>query len=166
MTATGWQLDGKSYTELYGVHEVLVKCVALAVIYCPTQRFAVHDGLRTEAEQAEYVRTGVSTTLNSKHLKQADGFGHAADLVPLINGKLRWEWPPIFVIAAAMHKAATEKCIKLTWGAVWDRELTSLNPFQLENESRLYAQRKLAADKKAGRKPRVFLDGPHFQLAG
>lgn len=53
--------------------------------------FGVHDGLRTEAKQREYVRTCASQTMDSLHRKQADGWGHAGDQLPFINGTLRWE---------------------------------------------------------------------------
>lgn len=159
---SGWQLDGRSYAELHGVHPTLIDCVALAVDLCE-QPFAVHDGLRTLEEQKALVRAGASTTMNSKHLRQADGFGHAIDAVPLVNGKLRWEWPPIYVIAAAMHAAARRKGVALRWGAVWDRALDDLDPRNLEAEVNSYRARKILADKLAGRKPRVFTDGPHFE---
>lgn len=84
-----YSLGSKSRAELKGVHPDLVGVVERA-IQITTQDFSVHDGLRTEAEQREYVRTGASQTMNSMHRTQADGFGHAVDLVPFINGKLRW----------------------------------------------------------------------------
>jgi peptidoglycan L-alanyl-D-glutamate endopeptidase CwlK len=42
--------------------------------------------------------------MNSRHLIRSDGFGHAVDLVPWINGKPRWEWKPIYHIAAAVRR--------------------------------------------------------------
>jgi len=51
--------------------------------------FAVHDGLRRIEEQREYVARGVSQTMASKHLPQADGYAHAVVLVPWIGGRLR-----------------------------------------------------------------------------
>ena len=97
------------------------------------------------------------------HIKQAvDGFGHAMDLVPYINGKLRWEWPPIYVIAEAVHQAATELGVNLVWGGVWDRTFNSLPAKRdgIEDAVNDYVQRRHAAGHK-----KVFIDGPHFQLA-
>ncbi|MBU3742387.1 MAG: M15 family metallopeptidase, partial [Candidatus Kapabacteria bacterium] len=99
-----------SLKELKGVHPDLVKVVKRAIVLT-TQDFTVHDGLRTIEEQREYVARGASTTLTSRHLT-----GHAVDLVPYINGKLRWEWPPIYAIAEAVRTAAVELDVPLRWG--------------------------------------------------
>lgn len=154
-----YALGAKSLAELEGVHPALVDVVKRAIMLT-TQDFSVHDGLRTVAEQREYVRRGVSWTMNSMHMKQADGLGHAVDLVPYINGKLRWEWPPIFVIAVAVRQAAGELDVPLTWGGVWDREFLMLGPTAADMETAVksYVTRRLGARKKAN------IDGPHFQL--
>jgi len=152
-----FQLGHRSKGELVGVHDDLINVVYRA-IQLTLQDFSVHDGLRQLAEQIEYVRTGASKTLKSKHLKQSDGFGHAVDLVPYVNGKLRWEWPLIYKMAEAMHRAAEEEGVTLRWGAVWDRTFNELDPTDLEGEVRKYATRR----RKAGK--RAFLDGPHFEL--
>lgn len=146
----------KSRAELAGVHPKLVAVVERA-IQISLVDFAVHDGLRTEAEQAELVQRGASKTLASKHRRQADGYGHAVDLVPVINGKLRWEWPPIYSIASAVRIAAKEQGVALRWGGVWDRELSELGatPPALERDVQAYAQRHPGPD---------FLDGPHFEM--
>jgi peptidoglycan L-alanyl-D-glutamate endopeptidase CwlK len=158
-------LGPQSRRELTGVHPRLVGVVERAAELCEVV-FGAHDGLRTPEEQAEYVRAEVSDTLNSKHLPQADGFGHAVDLVPFINGKYRWEWPPIYRIALAVHRASIELRTPLIWGAVWDRRFDQLGAGDgtLEDDVEAYAARKRAADIAAGKKPRVFLDGPHYQL--
>ena len=155
-----YSLGAKSLAELTGVHPRLVAVVKRA-IQLTDQDFSVHDGLRTEAEQREYVRRGVSKTMNSMHMKQRDGFGHAVDLVPYINGQLRWEWKPIFVIAAAVHAAALEVDVPLVWGGVWDRAFTDLTGTALGMEQAVnsYTARRRAMGKTA------FIDGPHWQLA-
>src|SRR5690349_9518194 len=78
--------------------------------------FAVHDGKRTPEEQRILVQSGASQTMKSRHLT-----GHAVDLVPVINGKLRWEWPPIYQIARAMKQAALELSVPIRWGGCWSR---------------------------------------------
>ena len=154
-----YALGKKSLAELEGVHPSLIKVVKRA-IEITKQDFSVHDGLRTLAEQKEYVRRGVSKTMNSKHRPQADGFSHAVDLVPWINGQLRWEWKPIYAIASAVHQAARELDVKLIWGAVWDRNFETLgcSPEELEKAVNAYVDRRRKAGKSA------FIDGPHFQL--
>lgn len=156
-----YRLGPKSLAELQGVHPRLVECVHRAILYSPVD-FGVHDGLRTPAEQTEYVRRGVSKTMNSKHMVQADGYGHAVDLVPYINGKLRWEWPPIFAIAAAMHKASAEMALRLRWGGVWDRSFPvdyGNTPQDIKRMVDAYVARRRALGKSA------FIDGPHYELA-
>lgn len=150
-------LGSKSRAELIGVHPKLIAIVERAA-ELSEQDFSVHDGLRTEAEQREYVRRGVSKTMNSKHMKQADGFGHAVDLVPWINGRMRWEWEPIYHIAAAVRAAAEIEGVQLVWGAVWDRSLLTLanGPAGLKQAVADYCKRHPGPD---------FIDGPHYQLA-
>ncbi|HYD24752.1 MAG TPA: M15 family metallopeptidase [Croceibacterium sp.] len=149
-----------SKVELVGVHPSLVEVAQLAIAISE-QDFSVHDGLRTEVEQAKLVAKGASQTMNSMHLRQADGYGHAMDLVPYINGKLRWEWGPIYVIAEAVHQAAGQLGVKLVWGGVWDIPLASLPGTRkgLEKAVNDYVKRRLAKGRKA------FIDGPHYQLA-
>ena len=149
-----------SKVELQGVHPKLVE-VAYLAIELSEQDFSVHDGLRTSVEQQKLVAKGASKTLNSKHLRQADGFGHAMDLVPYINGKLRWEWKPIYIIAEAVHEAADKLGVSLVWGGVWDRAFGDLPGSRAGLEAAVddYVKRRLNAGKKA------FIDGPHYQLA-
>nr|WP_316626979.1 hypothetical protein [uncultured Brevundimonas sp.] len=55
-------LGAKSRAELVGVHTDFVRFVELTLKYS-AQDFGVRDGLRSEAEQRKYVRTGVSQTM-------------------------------------------------------------------------------------------------------
>ena len=149
-----------SRANLAGVHPDLVRVVERAIAI-GDQDFRVHGGLRTVAEQRAMVARGVSWTMNSRHLKQPDGFGHAVDLVPLIGGRLAWDWPACRRIALAMAKAAEELDVALRWGGVWDRPLAdygrSLASIEAENQA--YVARRRAAGKRAA------IDGPHFELA-
>lgn len=153
-------LGAKSRAELKGVHPDLVRVVERA-IQLTTQDFSVHDGLRTEAEQREYVRRGVSKTMNSMHRTQADGYGHAVDLVPFINGKLRWEWPAAYPIAVAVQKAAKELGVKIRWGGHWGtlNDIAPGTASAMKKAVEDYADRQ----RKAGKK-NILLDGPHFEL--
>lgn len=153
-------LGAKSRAELVGVHPDVVRFVELTLKYSQ-QDFGVHDGLRTEAEQREYVRTGASQTMDSLHRKQADGWGHAVDLVPFINGKLRWEWAPIYVIAAAAKRSAKELNLRIRWGGCWQdlSQIKGDTPEDMEWAVEAYG----AARRRVGKK--VFTDGPHFELA-
>jgi peptidoglycan LD-endopeptidase CwlK len=148
-------LGQRSLEELKGVHPRLVAVVKRALELTP-QDFAVHDGLRTETEQAMLVHKGASWTMNSKHLKQADGYGHAVDLVPYINGKLRWEWPAIYPIAEAMREAATELGVRLRWGGHWaELTATAAPPSMLVRKY---------VDERRRAKQEARIDGPHYEL--
>lgn len=151
-----YALGQRSLAQLAGVHPLLVSVVHRAIAITE-QDFAVQEGLRSEATQREYVRRGVSKTMASKHRKQADGYGHAVDLVPWINGQPRWEWGPIWAIADAVDRAATEQGVRLRWGAVWDKRLDqyggSVEALRAEVEA--YKRRHPGPD---------FLDGPHYEL--
>jgi len=144
-------LNAGSKKELLRVHEALVSIVEKAV-QLSVQEFAVHDGIRTIAEQQQMVQRGASKTLDSRHVS-----GHAVDLVPYINGKLRWEWPPIYLIADAMRIGAQELKIPLRWGGAWDVDFTN----SMEPPEDLVANY-VARRKKQGLS--AFIDGPHFEL--
>lgn len=146
-----FKLDTKSLKELDGVHADLVAVVTRAIALS-VQDFAVHDGVRTIEEQKRMVESGAAQTMDSRHLT-----GHAVDLVPYVNGKLRWEWEPIYRIADAVRIAARELAIPLRWGAAWDIDFTTSESLP-ENIVSDYAKRRREAGKKA------FLDGPHFEL--
>jgi peptidoglycan L-alanyl-D-glutamate endopeptidase CwlK len=165
-----YAFGAKSLKEMDGIHPFLGEVLNEA-IKVTLQDFSVHDGLRTLEEQRSYVRRGVSQTLNSKHRRQSDGFGHAFDAVPFINGKLRWEWPAIYPIAAAVRKAvdivndrrkkAGQNTHRLRWGGAWDVDFHTVDPTPdaMLKANQGYVSRRIKAGKRA------FPDGPHFELA-
>lgn len=53
--------------------------------------FGVFETKRTLETQKEYVRRGVSKTLNSKHIPDKNDVVRAMDIVPYVNGKYTWE---------------------------------------------------------------------------
>lgn len=145
-----YTLGAKSLLKLQGVKPQLVAVVKRAIVLT-SQDFSVHDGLRTEAEQRELVRKGASQTMLSKHRT-----GDAVDLVPYINGQLRWEWEPIYNIARAVRQAAVELNVQIRWGGSWSNLTMSTEP--PEKMLRDYTDRKIRAGEKA------FQDGPHYEL--
>ena len=146
-----FKFGAQSLLELQGVNDFLVSVVHQA-LEISTVDFSVHDGLRTIEEQKRLFDSGASHTMSSKHLT-----GQAVDLVPYVNGKLRWEWGPIFEIAKAMRTAAKAQDVNLTWGAAWDINFTeSVEPPSMIMEE--YIKRRMALGKKP------FSDGPHYEL--
>jgi peptidoglycan L-alanyl-D-glutamate endopeptidase CwlK len=154
-----YALGEKSRRNLVDVHPKLVRVVERA-IEITTQDFTVHEGIRSLAQQRINVKRGVSWTLESKHLKQLDGFGHAVDLVPIVGGKPVWEWEPIYHVAAAVRQAARELEVALRWGGVWDKAFLDLpaTPEGLKRAVADYVSRRRAKGLRAS------IDGPHWEL--
>ena len=148
----------KSLRELEGVHPELVAIVHRA-LELTDQDFAVHDGLRTRAEQEQLLISGASQTLESKHLT-----GDAVDLVPVINGKLRWEWEPIYSVAKAVRQAARELDIKIRWGAAWDVNYTNtLDTPEAVSQGYVARWKSRMELLDPSNRKKLFLDGPHFE---
>lgn len=149
---------GKSSIQLLaGLMPEMVQIVKRA-IQLTTQDFAVYETLRSPMRQQEMVAKGTSKTLKSKHLRQADGFAHAMDLVPWINNALAWDWDGCYKIALAVDLAATEPGFtdNIRWGGAWDRVLSDFggNVDAYKKEVELYRSRHPGPD---------FIDGPHFE---
>lgn len=102
-----------SKNNLKGVHPDLVKVVEKAITLTEID-FRVTEGLRSKARQIELVNKGASKTLNSRHIT-----GHAVDVVALIGGSVRWDWPLYDKIAKAFKQAAKELNIPIVWGGDW-----------------------------------------------
>lgn len=144
-------LGNLSRQNLVGVHPDLVR-VVLRAIEITAHDFQVYDGVRTIEEQAALVASGASKTMESRHLT-----GHAVDLVPVVNGKLRWEIVPCCAIAEAVRSAAKELDIPIRWGGCWNARL-DLSTSSTEDIVAGYGER----CRRLGK--RCFVDGPHFEL--
>lgn len=142
------QLTHRDLARLEGVHPGLRKVVLLAADLCPIP-FMVVEGVRSletchaywgkgrtvrecvsVGVDAKHARPGlkkVTWTLNSKHKKQADGHGHAVDLLPhpydwkIEDPKNTPEIDDAFAkLNKAMQEAAVKCAVGLRWGANWD----------------------------------------------
>lgn len=116
-TSGNFKLSQRSLDRLKGVHPDLVKVVKRA-IQISQYDFMVVEGLRSKETQAEYVKKGVSKTMNSYHLT-----GHAVDLAPLENGVIDWnnKKGQFDAVAKAMKQAAKELNVQIEWGGDWVR---------------------------------------------
>ena len=99
----------------------MVAVVERAIAITPVD-FTVTCGLRTKAEQRALYAKGrtepgpkVTWTLNSRHLKQQTGYGHAVDIAALVKGKISWKWKFYYPIAKAFKQAAKEQGVRLVW---------------------------------------------------
>ena len=108
-----FKLSKRSLDNLEGVHPALVTVIKRAIQITPID-FAVIDGLRTIEEQKKLFEAGATKTMNSRHLT-----GHAVDIAPFVNGRLRWDWPLFHKLAKAVKEAAAEDKIRIVWGGDW-----------------------------------------------
>ena len=105
-----YKLGSRSLQNLSGVHPDMVAVVKRA-IEITEKDFTVIEGIRNINRQRELVKTGKSTTMNSRHLT-----GHAVDVCPW---PVSWDWDEFYPIADAMKQAAEELEIDLEWGGDW-----------------------------------------------
>jgi peptidoglycan LD-endopeptidase CwlK len=132
----GFRLSENSSRTLSGVHPLLVAVTDRATTLSRIA-FIVLEGRRSVERQAMLYASGISDTMNSRHLT-----GHAVDLAPWANGAVPWEDTASFhVIRDAMFAAAGEFGAILRWGAEWREEVHSRN------------------------KKEIIYEGPHFELA-
>lgn len=138
-----YKFSQKSLDRLSGVHPDLVTLVH-DVMAMQVMDFTVAEGVRTLARQKELVAAGKSRTMLSKHLVQADGYGHAVDLYPypvnmpaVHKGDAR-EIYRFGVLCGLMLAAARRRGILIVNGADWDGDGQTLD--------------------------HTFFDSPHYQL--
>jgi peptidoglycan L-alanyl-D-glutamate endopeptidase CwlK len=116
----------RSIDNMKGLHPDLILVLNRALHTSP-HMFVVTEGLRTLERQKELVRIGASKTLKSRHLKQADGYGHAFDFYALVDsnndGKVSFEEMAnvrlMLGIADAIKKAAADEKVSITYGGDW-----------------------------------------------
>lgn len=124
--------SARSRKNLQGVHPDLIRICERALEHSPMD-FTVVEGLRTIERQRTLFAEGKSLTMNSRHLPQPDGFGHAVDLYPFYEGRVQVDAPASAYrqIAEAMKAAARELGLTITWGGDWKR-LVDTPHYQLE----------------------------------
>ena len=116
-----FRLSRRSLRHLAECHPIL-QAIVREAIRTTTVDFAVIDGARSTEEQAEYVRRGVSKTMDTMHRVHSDGWSWAVDLVPWHDGRL-----------VHTRKGAEERAL---WDAVatamWDAVVTIGCPGMVE----------------------------------
>lgn len=153
----GFKLSTRSLNNLKGVHPDLVKVVKRAIEVTKVD-FGVIQGLRSIEEQRKHVAAGRSQTMNSKHLIQGDGYGHAVDLMAYVDGKGSWELNVYDEICDAMKTACEDLGVDVKWGASWSEGSLRTYPSSAEDAMNTYIDLR----RSQGRRP--FIDGPHFEL--
>lgn len=71
-----YKYSKRSMDRLKTCHPDLQKLLMEAIKHYD---ITILEGIRTKERQEELVRTGMSKTMNSKHLDQGDGYSHAVD---------------------------------------------------------------------------------------
>lgn len=136
----GFELSARDVSRLNRVHPDLVKVIHAAAARSPI-KFVVTEGERTKAVQLEYVRTGKSKTMRSRHLPESNAskLSCAVDLAVWEDrdadkvvdvDEISWKFPQYQALAQVVKEAAASLCIAIEWGGDWPN----------------------------------FKDGPHFQL--
>lgn len=153
-----FKLSNRSEGNLTGVHPKMIAVVERAIEITKID-FGITEGVRDLETQREYVKSGVSQTMNSKHLIQDDGYSHAVDMMAYVGSRGSWEMNLYDDIADAMKQAAQEYCISLKWGACWHIDNIVDYPGTMQEATEEYIKLRISQ----GRRP--FIDGPHFELS-
>jgi len=147
-----FKLSQRSLDKLEGVDERLIAVVDYAISVTKVD-FGVICGLRTIEEQRELVSSGVSKTMNSKHLE-----GRAVDLMAYIGSRGSWELSVYDEIADTMKKGASSEGVAIRWGAAWNLPDIRAWTGTMEEAMNDYIDLK----RYEGKRP--FIDAPHFEL--
>lgn len=118
-----FELDAASAGRLEGVHPNLGRGVRLAATLS-TVRFCIlpGGGVRTREQAAANAKAGTGV-LNSLHIIQADGFGHAVDLVAVgQDGKPSWDLKLYKDMHPAIYQAFDDLGIAIQNGSDWDMD--------------------------------------------
>ena len=105
--------------------------------------FSIIEGVRTVEKQKQYVRQGVSKTMNSKHLPNEDGLSEAVDIFPYPNG----DWNDM---SRFTYYQGIAKGIAHMLHIMGDIDHTIRNGVDWDSDGEI---------KDSG-----FLDGPHLEL--
>ena len=110
---------------------ILITILNEGIVDCPYDFGIPRDGgRRTLKRQKELYAKGrtapgrkVTWTLNSKHMKKQDGYGHAFDLYAYVDGKASWDLKYLEPIARHLQTVARSHGVNLVWGQdAWGKD--------------------------------------------
>ncbi len=114
-----FKFGNRSETNMQGIHPDLVAVLRLGLAYSPYD-FGVTCGVRTAEEQREIVESGASQTMDSAHVIQSSGFGHAVDLYVIVPGESDTYQHKYFrKVIQALVRAAIEFGVQVEFGGLW-----------------------------------------------
>lgn len=126
-----FRFSTRSLNNLIGVHPYLVEVAHAALARVPYD-FIVTAGVRSMKEQRALVAKGASRTMNSYHLRQDDGYGHAIDIACLTpEGRVTWDNKYYEANAKIFLDIAKKLGYRLTWGGEW-KTLYDTPHYQIE----------------------------------
>jgi len=108
-----------SLSRLETVHPDMQR-VAHRAMSMQIMDFSITEGARSFERQRRLVSMGRSKTLNSKHLKQSDGWSHAFDVAPYpIDYK---DHGRFYILNGIIRAAAIVEGVNIRTGADWDSD--------------------------------------------
>lgn len=129
-----------SLNNLTMVHPMLI-ALAREILYQSPYDLGISDGIRTEEEQRQNVKAGVSWTMDSKHLPRrfagiTTPLAGAFDFFIYINGRAVWNKEPYQSLGPVIVEAADVLQVPIVWGGTWDTE--DYPHIELAEESELW----------------------------
>lgn len=130
----------RTLSNLEGVRPDLIKVLMRAYEITPVDFGVVAPAVRTKQFQQDLYAKGRTTkgeppytqkrplgspvtwTLDSKHIVQDDGYGHAVDVTAFVKGKISWDEKLYYPITDAIKKAAAELGVKIVCGIDWKKK--------------------------------------------
>ena len=99
--------------RLTGVHPLLCEVMEKAYLRSSI-KFKITEGMRALDKQKKLMEVGATRTMKSRHL-----IGQACDIVCLVDGEVRWDWPLYKQVADTVKQVAKELDVTITWGGDW-----------------------------------------------
>ena len=130
----GYSFSERSLNNMKGLHPDLVSVLEHAIVNAPYD-FTVIEGLRNITRQKALFDGKATLTMDSKHLIQNDGYGHAFDIGYIYDNHLDARYETYADLNDHFQEIASRLGVKLKWGGTF---------------------------KKANGKP--FVDAGHWQL--
>lgn len=108
-----YELTDADKLALVGVDARLVELLERLAARTPIQ-FMVTEGVRSAERQRQLYAEKKTKTLKSRHLT-----GHAVDIVPLVAGKLSWQWKHYTPLIKTAKAIAAELPTRFVFGYDW-----------------------------------------------
>ena len=126
----GFKLGKASLEKLSSCETPLIEVVNAAIEISQVD-FSVVEGIRTAQKQRLNIENGVSWTMKSKHLANANGLSEAADIYPWVNGATSHDKEHYKLVAKAMYLSAMRLGVVVSWGGLWAEKYEDMPHWEL-----------------------------------